>query len=143
MTFPSNVSNTPIEVVEGQAAWRFECKELVPDSGGAGRFRGGLGQRIRMRSVAAGSMAVSFLAERTRIPAPGLLGGHEGARGQVNLNGQPIDPKLTHTVEPDDVLELITPGGGGFYPPEGRDPSLAARDRELGYVSADPGDPAG
>lgn len=135
LTFPSNVSNTPIEVVEGQAAWRFESKEIMPDSGGAGRFRGGLGQRIRMRSVAAGPMAVSFLAERTRIPAPGLLGGEDGARGQVNLNGQPIDPKQTHTVQPDDVLELITPGGGGFYPPAERDPALAARDRALGYVS--------
>ena len=135
LTFPSNVSNTPIEVVEGQAAWRFECKEIVPNSGGAGRFRGGLGQRIRMRSVAAGPMAVSFLAERTRIPAPGLLGGEDGARGEVKLNGTPIDPKLTHTVEPDDVLELVTPGGGGFYPAAERDRSLVERDRALGYVA--------
>ena len=135
LTFPSNVSNTPIEVVEGQAAWRFESKEILPDTGGVGRFRGGLGQRIRMRSVAAGSMAVSFLAERTRIAAPGLFGGGEGARGQVNLNGEPIDPKLTHTVQPGDLLELVTPGGGGFGPPAERDPALLARDHELGYVT--------
>jgi N-methylhydantoinase B len=136
LTFPSNVSNTPIEVVEGQTAWRFECKEIVPDSGGSGRFRGGLGQRIEMRSVASGSMAVSFLAERTRVAAPGLFGGHDGALGQVNLNGQPIDPKLTHIVQPGDLLELITPGGGGFGPPRERDPALLARDREMGYVTA-------
>ena len=132
LTFPSNVSNTPIEVIEGQAAWRFERKELVPNSGGAGRFRGGSGQRIQMRSVAAGSMAVSFLAERTRVAAPGLFGGQAGGRGEVNLNGQPIDPKLTHVVQPGDLLELVTPGGGGYGPPEERDAALAARDLELG-----------
>jgi N-methylhydantoinase B len=135
LTFPSNVSNTPIEVIEGQAAWRFERKELVPDSGGAGRFRGGLGQRIQMRSVAAGSMSVSFLAERTRIAAPGLFGGRDGALGQVNLNGRPMDPKLTHVVQPGDLLELVTPGGGGFGSSEERDPRLVERDLELGYVS--------
>src|SRR5207248_2126862 len=113
-------------------------KELVPDSGGPGRFRGGLGQRIQMRSVAAGSMAVSFLAERTRIAAPGLFGGGDGALGQVNHNGRPIDPKLTHVVQPGDLLELVTPGGGGFGPPEGRDPALLEQDRERGYISPRP-----
>jgi N-methylhydantoinase B/oxoprolinase/acetone carboxylase alpha subunit len=137
LTFPSNVSNTPIEVIESQAAWRFECKELVPGSGGEGRYRGGLGQRMRLRSVAAGTMAVSFLAERTRVAAPGLFGGGAGAPGQVNLNGRPIDPKLTHVVQPDDLLEIVTPGGGGFGPTAERDPALARRDRELGYVGAD------
>ena len=137
LTFPSNVSNTPIEVIEGQAAWRFESRELVPNSGGAGRFRGGLGQRIRLRSVAAGSMAVSFLAERTRVAAPGLFGGQPGALGEVNLNGRPIDPKVTHVVQPGDLLEIITPGGGGFGPPDERDPTSATRDRELGYVAGE------
>jgi N-methylhydantoinase B len=134
LTFPSNVSNTPVEVVEGQAAWRFERKELVPGSGGAGRFRGGLGQRMQLRSVAAGSMAISFLAERTRIAAPGLFGGGDGALGEVNLNGQPIDPKLSHVVQPGDLLEIVTPGGGGFGRPDEREARLAARDRELGYI---------
>jgi N-methylhydantoinase B len=137
LTFPSNVSNTPVEVVEGQCAWRFERKELVPDSGGPGRQRGGLGQRIQLRSVAPGSMAISFLAERTRVAAPGLLGGQAGAIGQVNLNGRPIDPKVSHVVQPGDLLEIVTPGGGGFGPPEARNEAQARRDRDLGYVSAE------
>ena len=122
-------------MIEGQAAWRFERKELVPGSGGAGRFRGGLGQRMHLRSVAAGSMAISFLAERTRVAAPGLFGGRDGALGEVNLNGQPIDAKLTHVVQPGDLVEIVTPGGGGFGPPQERDQRLAERDRQFGYVS--------
>jgi N-methylhydantoinase B len=90
---------------------------------------------MRLRSVAAGSMAVSFLAERTRVAAPGLDGGQPGALGEVNLNGQPIDPKLTHVVQPGDLLEIVTPGGGGFGPPAERDPALVQRDLELGYVT--------
>jgi N-methylhydantoinase B len=82
-------------------------------------------------------MAVSFLAERTRIAAPGLFGGRAGALGQVNLNGRPIDPKLTHVVQPGDLLELITPGGGGFGPSDERDPGLLERDLKWGYVSGD------
>ena len=56
----------------------------------------------------------AFLAERTKIPASGIVGGEEGARGRLELNGDPIDPKLQHVVNPGDYILLATPGGGGY-----------------------------
>lgn len=67
-----------------------------------------------MRNDSPGSVTVSFMAERTKVPAPGLFGGGAGALGQVLINGRAVDPKRTTSLEPGDTLTLITPGGGGF-----------------------------
>lgn len=135
LSFPSNVSNTPVEIMEVTAPWLVECKELVPDSGGPGQYRGGLGQRVRLRMDGNGPLSVSFLAERTKFPAPGLFGGQPGAPGAVILNGQPIDPKVTHIVHAGDVLELRTPGGGGYGPPGERAPGAQRADLNQGYIT--------
>ncbi|MBW3633441.1 MAG: hydantoinase B/oxoprolinase family protein [Chloroflexi bacterium] len=135
LSFPSNVSNTPVEIMESNAPWTVESKALVPDSGGPGRHRGGLGQSLKLRIVSPGTVSVSFLAERTRFPAPGLFGGGEGGAGAVILNGQLIDPKVTHIVESGDLLELRTPGGGGVGKPNERCQAALQRDIEQGYVT--------
>lgn len=135
LSFPSSVSNTPVEIMENSAPWTVESKSLVPDSGGPGEHRGGLGQSLKLRIVSPATVSVSFLAERTRFPAPGLFGGEAGSPGAVVLNGQAIDPKVTHFVESGDLLELRTPGGGGFGPPAKRHGGAVRRDIEEGYVS--------
>ncbi|MEE9276701.1 MAG: hydantoinase B/oxoprolinase family protein [bacterium] len=119
LSFPSNVSNTPIEALERITPFTFLEKTILRDSGGEGRRRGGCGQRIVMRNDSPGKVTVSFMAERTRRPAPGLYGGGEGAPGQVLINGEAVNPKETTTLQAGDILTLITPGGGGYGPPEG------------------------
>ncbi len=141
LTFPSNVSNTPVEIMETTAPIRILEKRLVPDSGGTGEFRGGLGQVLTVQNLSARPVATSFLAERTRFAAPGLLGGGPGALGGIRIDGQPVDPKTTHIVRPGGTVELTLPGGGGFGDPARRDPERIAEDLEAGYVTVRPRGP--
>jgi N-methylhydantoinase B len=135
LSFPSNVSNTPVEIMETVAPLRVRHKRLVPDSGGAGRFRGGLGQTVAFENLSPRPLTVSFLAERTRFAATGLFGGRPGAVGAVTIDGEAVDPKATHVVPPGRVIELSTPGGGGFGPPRERAAPRVKADLEAGYVT--------
>src|SRR5262249_61128092 len=72
LSWPSNISSPPVEVAERQSPLFFRYKRLRPGSGGVGRFRGGLGQDILIESESERPIVVSFMAERTRFPAPGL-----------------------------------------------------------------------
>jgi N-methylhydantoinase B len=134
LSYPSNVSNTPVEVMEALSPIRIERKAFRAGSGGAGQSRGGLGQNMEVRFLADHPVTVSFLADRLRHPAPGLLGGAPGARGDVRLNGEPINPKRQIVVQPGDCILLATPGGGGFGPPTERDTRAAERDVANGLV---------
>lgn len=135
LTFPSNISNTPIEIMETTAPVRILEKRLLPDSGGAGEFRGGLGQVVTLRNLSARPISASFLAERTRFAAPGLLGGKAGAPGRVVIGDRTVDPKITHIVEPGGVIELTMPGGGGFGDPGRRTAARRREDAAAGYVT--------
>lgn len=117
-SFPSNVSNTPIEVLERISPFTFLEKTIIRNSGGEGAYRGGCGQRIVMRNDSHERITISFMAERTKIPAPGLLGGRPGACGAVLINDDPINPKETTSIDPGDTLTLVTPGGGGYGSPD-------------------------
>ena len=119
ISFPGNISNTPIEMIE-ETPLLIETKALREDSGGAGQFRGGHGQVLAVRVLNPTPLTVSFLSDRTTIPAPGFAGGLDGALGSVTLNGRPINPKETVIVQPDDLLVLSTPGGAGYGDPRHR-----------------------
>jgi N-methylhydantoinase B len=138
-SWPSNISSTPVEVAERNSPLFFHRKALRPGSGGAGRFRGGAGQEILMESESETPIQLSFMAERTRIPAPGFLGGEPGAPGDVQINGVSINHRTQHLLRRGDRVLLRTPGGGGWGPPAERDPRLVARDRRLGYTAASEG----
>jgi len=135
LSWPSNISSTPVEVAERQGPLFFHHKRLRPGSGGRGRFRGGLGQDILIESESERPIVVSFMAERTRFPAPGLAGGADGGKGDVRINGRRIDHRSQHVLERGDRVRLSTPGGGGYGPPAARDRALGRRDRLLGYVT--------
>ena len=134
MSWPSNISSTPTEVMEKLSPLRVLYRRLVPGSGGAGRHWGGLGQEIRIRNTSPTPTAVFLSAERTRVPARGIGGGEAGATGAVEINGEPVEPKIQHLLRPGDIVTLRTPGGGGHGPPGERDPVATARDRILGYT---------
>lgn len=116
LSFPSNVSNTPVEVMELLAPVRIERKQIRRGSGGEGQWTGGDGQRLDIRLLGEMPATAAFLADRLHTPAPGLLGGSAGAPGEVMLNEEPIDPKRQRSIQMGDVLSLRTPGGGGFGP---------------------------
>ena len=134
LSWPSNISSTPVEVAERQSPLFFHYKRLRPGSGGAGRFRGGLGQDILIESRSPRPIVLSVMAERTKFPAPGLAGGAAGGLGDVRINGTRIDNRKQHVLERGDRVLVSTPGGGGYGPRGKRDRTLIARDRGLGYV---------
>jgi N-methylhydantoinase B len=134
LSWPSNISSTPVEVAERNSPLFFHCKRMRAGSGGAGRFRGGLGQDILMESESEAPIALVFMAERTRFPAPGFAGGRDGGPGDVRINGRSINHRRQYILKRGDQVLVSTPGGGGYGSPFERDRTLARRDRELGYV---------
>ncbi|MEX2642605.1 MAG: hydantoinase B/oxoprolinase family protein [Acetobacterales bacterium] len=135
LSWPSNVSSTSVELSELIAPLRFRRKALRPDSGGPGKHRGGLGQEIFLESRSDSLIAVSFLAERTLFPAFGIRDGRGGAPGELEINGERVDPKLQYVLKRGDTVAMRTPGGGGHGNPAERDKALRERDAFEGYVT--------
>ncbi|MBL8697655.1 MAG: hydantoinase B/oxoprolinase family protein [Alphaproteobacteria bacterium] len=135
LSFPSNCRVTPVEMYELAAPVLTECKELIPDSGGAGTYRGGLGQRSAIRSLSDRPMNVYLANERVRHPCFGVVGGKDGRKGAVLKNGKPVFPKGKVVLQPGDTLTVETPGGGGWGDPAARAPALIAADLRSGLVT--------
>ena len=134
MSWPSNISSTPTEVIEQLSPMRIHRRGYRPGSGGNGRFRGGLGQEVEFEFLNEMPAALAMLAERTKHAAPGIAGGEEGDLGKLEINGEAVDPKAQHIVQKGDRLILATPGGGGFGAAADRDAADAGRDTSLGYT---------
>jgi N-methylhydantoinase B len=135
----SNTMNTPIEVLEMSFPVRVERYEIVPDTGGSGRWRGGCGVQ-RVWRVLGGPSQVSVCCERTKSPPFGLAGGHAGAPARVALVApdgveRELNSKATVTIPPDGELWLRAPGSGGYGPPAERDAVRLRDDVINGYVS--------
>ena len=137
LSWPSNISSTPVEMIEQLSPLKFHYRRLRTGTGGDGRHRGGLGQECLIESRAPGPLTVSFLAERTRpeAAAPGIAGGEAGAPGIVLIDGVPADAKRQHVIGTGARIELRTPGGGGYGPPAERLPSARADDLLDGYTA--------
>ena len=134
LSWPSNISSTPVEVAERNSPLFFHHKRLRAGSGGAGRHRGGLGQDMLIESRSPRPIFLSFMAERTRFRAPGLAGGAAGGLGDVRINGKKVDHRRQHALGKGDRVLVSTPGGGGYGPARARAAALRLRDRRLGYV---------
>lgn len=137
LSFPSNVSNQPIELFESQAPLMVTEKCFVPDTGGAGRFRGGDAQRLSFKSVAEAPITMTIRHERITYPPRGLLGGQNGSPGIDLINGEPIPAKSRQLLQSGDIATFQTPGGGGLHPPSERSKSAVSRDVRREVVSAD------
>ncbi|MBI3108639.1 MAG: hydantoinase B/oxoprolinase family protein, partial [Candidatus Rokubacteria bacterium] len=117
---------------------RIERKELRRDSGGPGRYRGGLGQVVSVRVTADQPVTAALRCDRTRHPAEGLVGGGPGATGTVLVNGEVNpNPKAKMRLRPGDMLTMETPGGGGFGDPHTRDRRHVEEDVRNGLISAE------
>jgi N-methylhydantoinase B len=132
---PSNMTGTPVEVWEDLTGMRVISKALLPDSGGPGEFRGGVGQRIEIVNDTNDPMSISCLAGRTEFPPLGLLGGGPGQRRRVLINDRPVHPKGRYVLRPGDRLVTYEAGGGGYGDPRARSRAALRGDIESGYVS--------
>jgi N-methylhydantoinase B len=108
----SNALNTPVEALELEYPLRVRRYELAAGTGGAGRHPGGDGIVREVEALA--PAALSLVTERRRRAPRGAAGGGDGARGVNRVNGAEIPAKAALDLEPGDVVEVRTPGGGGW-----------------------------
>jgi N-methylhydantoinase B len=135
--FPSGVRTMPVEATENVAPVVFWKKELRPDSGGAGRTRGGLGQIMEIGTKGELEFAVNAIFDRVAHPPKGRDGGGAGAGGVVQTaSGTALRTKGFQVIPDGERLLLKLPGGGGMGDPATRDPEAVALDVRNGMVSA-------
>lgn len=136
--FPSGIMGVATEVVENLSPVLIRRKEMRIDSGGPGRYRGGLGQTIVLGVRTDQPYQLACMFDRTRHPARGYRGGKAGAPGEILLSsGERPHPKQTLLLPPDTEVTLGLPGGGGFFDPLERPPELVLEDFLDGLVSLD------
>jgi 5-oxoprolinase (ATP-hydrolysing) len=142
--FPTSAANTSIELYESRTPLLVECKELIPDSGGAGRHRGGLGQRLRIRKLYEDGQPVLFslTPHGIGVDTPGLFGGRHGKRGTVRLEDASgivaVDNRLAgepelRTTDQRIILELA--GGSGYGLADERPIEEVQADLDRGLVT--------
>ena len=136
----SNTMNTPVEIMEMAFPVRIERYEIIADSGGAGRYRGGCGARRVWRMLDGADATGALCMERMTSPPFGLLGGAAGAPAVVTLatpDGatRHLPSKGAFAAPAGSVIDMRTPGSGGFGPVGERDPAAVGRDLLDGYVS--------
>ena len=137
LKFPTSAAGTSVEMFETRTPLLVECKELIADSGGAGQYRGGLGQRVRLRKLSDDSAIVVVAANPPgiHVDAPGLFKGRGGRRAGVWLSDTRTGSRTALTSgyaelrTPFEVLTLEVAGGGGYGDP--RERSLAAVERDF------------
>lgn len=136
--FPSGITGVPAEVIEAVAPVLMHKRELRIDSGGAGKFRGGLGQEMELEVTTGYPATHSPMYDRTIFPANGFLGGEAGAVGEILISdGSRPHPKTRYTLQPGQRVTLRLPGGGGFSAPHERDPTALLEDVRQGYISVE------
>ncbi len=135
------LKNTPIEITEAEVPVEFVRYGLARDSGGAGRWRGGLATEMAFRVFAPDTRITARNRDRSFFRPWGVLGGRAAGLSDMVVNpGTPDERRLgnidTAVLQPGDVLEIRSAGGGGRGHPQEREPWRVARDVARGYVSA-------
>ena len=129
--YPSGVRGTPVEINEAVAPLLFLKKEYNPGSGGKGKFNGGLGQVIEIKSAIDEDMDLLASFDRIKFPARGRSHGVNGNAGQVSIkNKRKLNGKGTQVIKAGEILQIFTPGGGGLGGYSDRDKELIETDIE-------------
>ncbi|HYF07995.1 MAG TPA: hydantoinase B/oxoprolinase family protein [Acetobacteraceae bacterium] len=134
---PSNMIGSPVEIWEDVTGMTVLHKRLIPDSGGAGAWRGGNGQEISLRNDTGKPMDAAVFSSRTEFAAQGLDGGKAGALRETLINGKPVHAKGRYTLAPGDVVTTREAGGGGYGDPARRSPEQVLRDVQAGRVTVE------
>lgn len=146
-----NSRHSPVEVFETRFPWRVESVRLLPDSGGAGAFRGGLSLEKTLTCLTDG-LTLSFMADRHEMAPWGLLGGQPGRCGELYIqragkdawqnfvedSGKVSPSKFNNVrINAGDRVRLISPGGGGYGDPSERARERIEEDVRAGWISAE------
>jgi N-methylhydantoinase B len=118
ISYPTNVSWIPTEMIEALTPLRVERKEIRARSGGGGRFRGGDGQRFVVTNSGREPLRLSVLADLTHRGPLGVAGGRPGRETKIRLGGRPLGCKVVTDFMPESRLLVETSGGGGYGPPQ-------------------------
>ncbi|HWB34784.1 MAG TPA: hydantoinase B/oxoprolinase family protein, partial [Rugosimonospora sp.] len=147
--FPAATASVPVEVIEARSPILIARKEYIPDSGGTGRTRGGLGQRIVIGRAAewSGTIRASASLDHDRFPPDGILGGSPGSPsrfGMLDAAGTVVHTRIHQAaiIDEHDRLVIEVAGGGGYGNPDERPSDAIAADLRAGFVS-EPGPAAG
>ncbi len=138
----TNTMNTPVEVLEMYYPLSIERYELIPDSGGAGKYRGGLGIQRKYR-VEGHNPVLTVNTDWVKQKPEGLRGGKKGSPTKIIFNEgtdreeTPSFCKVIRTLRQGETFTIYTGGGNGFGPPEEREPERMARDVRDGKLSAE------
>ena len=144
LCFPNNTRNIPIEVTENEARMYYFKKELLQDSSGPGRNRGGLGQEVGFCILDGGNEKASDVASSVRLsgrtedgefPVFGRMGGGNGRGSGMWVNNESVEHGVYRLLSPGDRVRFIISGGGGYGSPLERDPERVLTDVEQGYIS--------
>lgn len=138
--FPANGANTPVEIFESDTPLIVEKRELLSDSGGPGKMKGGLGKRELFRVpddeyAPLPPVNLGIQAGRFVYAAEGLFDGKPGAKAKFLVNGESGNAYGLTRLQPGDVVTVDAPGGGGYGNPLARDPEMVLSDVTEGYVS--------
>jgi N-methylhydantoinase B len=138
--FPANGANTPVEILESDTPLIVERRELLIDSGGAGKFRGGLGTRTVFRVpddeyAPQTPVSLGIQSGRFRLSPEGLFGGLPGARARFLVNDKTGNPYGLTKLNPGDIVTMDAAGGGGYGSPNERDRDALMEDIRAGRVS--------
>jgi N-methylhydantoinase B len=136
----SDLSNNPVEMTEAEYPLLIEAYELIPDSGGPGRWRGGMGVRKRFRFLEQEAV-LQVRSDRRRFQPYGLDSGRPGAPSRNDLirggQTQPMPTKFTTLIHSGDIFDHHQAGGGGYGDTCERDPALVLADVRDGRVTLD------
>ena len=132
---PSNMGVVPTEVWENLTSMTVVKRELLADSGGPGKFRGGVGQEVVLRNDTGNLLTVSFMGLRTQFPALGFHGGKAGAPRRYMIDGKDAHPKGRYVLPPGATVVIHEAGGGGFGDPRDRAREAIEDDIRKGLVT--------
>ena len=134
---PSNMAVVPVEIWETLTNMTIESKRLLTDSGGPGKWRGGLGQEVVLRNDTGHTLTMLGMGNRMEFPARGQFGGGAGTLRVHAVDGQPVHAKGRIDVAPGARITVTEAGGGGYGDPRQRARDAVRADVLDGFVSAD------
>ena len=132
---PANMKTMPAEIWETMTHLTLVERRLRCDSGGAGKFRGGLGQTLTLRNDTGQPVYIALLGSRTEFPAKGFSGGNDAALRRFIVDGEVVHPKGRYVLRPGAHITVEDSGGGGFGDPSTRSRRMVQSDVAAGFIS--------